>query len=94
MELQSQDLFNTVGVTSQPLSQVDKIQTWLINYLSKLLEIEPSKISLTTSFDRYGLDSSATIGLTSDLGDWLGRDIDPGITYDYPTIESLAQHLA
>lgn len=90
MDLQNQKIPNS----PQTLNKVDAIQSWLITYLSKMLEIEPSTISLTTSFDRYGLDSSATIGLTSDLGDWLGRDIDPGITYDYPTIAALTQHLA
>lgn len=96
MEFQNQELIMTSPSTSdsQTIGKEDQIQGWLITYLSQLLEIEPSKVSLTTSFDRYGLDSSATIGLTSDLGDWLGRDIDPAITYDYPTIATLAQYLA
>jgi acyl carrier protein len=105
MEFNNQEVIETTSTTTssspqsnqreyKSLATVDGIQDWLITYLSQLLEIDPNKISLTTSFDRYGLDSSATIGLTSDLGDWLGRSIDPGITYDYPTIETLAEYLA
>ncbi len=71
----------------------EQIQAWLIAYLSKLLEIAPDEISVSISFDRYGLDSSATIGLTSDLGDFLGREIDPAITYSFPTIEALTKNL-
>jgi len=73
---------------------VAAIQAWLVSYLSQLLEIDQNEVNVTSSFDRYGLDSSATIGLTTDLGDWLGRSIDPTITYDYPSIESLSEHLA
>lgn len=70
------------------------IQGWLVSYIAQLLEIDPKEVDVKASFDRYGLDSSATIGLTSDLENWLGGSIDPTITYDYPSIESLSKHLA
>ena len=72
----------------------DQIEEWLASYLSKLLGIDPEKIGSRISFARYGLDSSASIALTSELGDWLGRELDPTINYSYPTIEALAKHLA
>ena len=71
-----------------------KVQEWLVNYLSELLEISPDKIDVKKSFERYGLDSSAAIFLTGDLGDWLGKDLDPTLIYDYSTIAALAEHLA
>jgi acyl carrier protein len=77
---------------SQPSS--DDIQRWIVEYISNLLEVDPKSIKVSLSFDRYGLDSSATIALTSDLSDWLAREIDPTITYDYPTIESLSNYLS
>ena len=72
----------------------EDIEEWLASYLSKLLGIDPEKIGGRISFARYGLDSSASIALTSELGDWLGRELDPTINYSYPTIEALAKHLA
>lgn len=72
----------------------EDIEEWLATYLSKLLGIDPEKIGSKISFARYGLDSSASIALTSELGDWLGRELDPTINYSYPTIEALAKHLA
>jgi len=80
---------------SKNIPTVDEIQSWLISYLSQLLDIEVEEISTktNTSFARYGLDSSASILLTNDLGDWLEREIDPTIVYSYPTIEALAEYL-
>ncbi|AOY83401.1 acyl carrier protein [Moorena producens JHB] len=71
---------------------VDEVQEWLISYLSQLLDLEIEEISTSTSFNRYGLDSSASISLTSDFGDWISKEIDPTILYSYPTIEAMAEH--
>lgn len=72
----------------------ETVEDWLVAYLSKLLDIGEEKMATTTSFSRYGLDSSASISMVSDLSDWLGREIDPGLIYSYPTIEALAAILA
>lgn len=80
------------GAARRPTAE--DIEEWLASYLSKLLGIDPEKIGSRISFARYGLDSSASIALTSELGDWLGRELDPTINYSYPTIEALAKHLA
>jgi acyl carrier protein len=71
-----------------------EIQSWIASYLAELLEIEPDEVNVTIPFDQYGLDSSAAVGMTGDLEDWLGSKIDPTLLYDYPTIEALARHLA
>ena len=70
-----------------------EIQTWIVNYVAELLEVNPDRIDVTIPFDRYGLDSSAAVGLAGDLEDWLERELDPTLLYDYPTIEALTQHL-
>jgi acyl carrier protein len=71
-----------------------EIQAWIASYLAQLLEIDPDEVDVTIPFDQYGLDSSAAVGMTGDLEDWVERKIDPTLLYDYPTIEALAQHLA
>lgn len=75
------------------LPSQNEIQTWVVNYVAELLEVKPDKIDVTIPFDRYGLDSSAAVGLAGDLEDWLERELDPTLLYDYPTIKSLTQHL-
>ncbi|MBV8882511.1 MAG: acyl carrier protein [Chroococcidiopsidaceae cyanobacterium CP_BM_RX_35] len=71
-----------------------EIQDWIVAYLAELLEIQPEEVDITIPFDRYGLDSSAAVGLTGDLEDWLGEEVDPTLLYDYPTVESLVEHLS
>lgn len=71
-----------------------EIQAWTVSYLGELLEVDPEEVDITIPFDRYGLDSSAAIGLTGDLEDWLGSEVDPTLLYDYPTIEGLVKHLS
>ena len=71
-----------------------EIQNWIVNYLGDRLEINPDEISVTTSFDRHGLDSAAAVGMIGDLEDWLSRELDATLVYDYPNIEVLAKHLA
>lgn len=70
------------------------IQNWLVAYLAELLAVEPDEIDTLTPFERYGLDSSALVVLSGDLQEWLKFKLDPTLLYDYPTIETLAEHLA
>jgi acyl carrier protein len=71
-----------------------EIQAWIVTYLAQLLEINPDEVDTTIPFDQYGLDSSAAVGMTGDLEDWMGKKIDPTLLYDYPTIVALSEHLA
>ena len=71
-----------------------EIQTWMISYLAQLLEVDPDDIDIATPFNRYGLDSSAVVGMTGDLEDWLKVELDPTLVYDYPTIKALTRYIA
>ena len=77
-----------------PSLTVEAIQTWLMTYLAELLELDIHEVDPAVPFERYGLDSSAAIGVTCDIEDWLGCELDPTLLYDYPTVAELAQHLA
>ncbi len=72
---------------------VSQIQNYLISYLAELLEIEPQEINIKIPFDRYSLDSSASIEMMTHLEDWLGWELDPTTLYYYPTVDALAKHL-
>jgi acyl carrier protein len=77
-----------------PTYSPSEINAWIVAYLADLLETEPNDIDITVPFDRYGLDSSAAVGLTGDLADWMGIEIEPTLLYDYPTVTALVQYLA
>lgn len=94
MEMQSQlpQIQTETDAKKQPSTA--EIQDWLISYLAKMLQITPAQIDVKTSFNRYGLDSYMTVGLIADLETWLNCDLNPTLMYNYPNIESLAQHLS
>ena len=88
----SADVENNRATVKKLPTQIE-IQTWIVNYVAELLEVNPKRINVTIPFDRYGLDSSAAVGLAGDLEDWLERELDPTLLYDYPTIAALTQEL-
>jgi acyl carrier protein len=81
-------------VSFSELPTAADIQTWMVAYLSGLLEIAPERIDVRAEFAQFGLDSAAIVGFTGDLEDWLGFGLSPTLPYDYPTIAQLAQHLS
>jgi acyl carrier protein len=70
------------------------IATWLKSYLADLLDLSLDEIDENTTFDRYGLDSLAAVGMISDLGSWLNYELDAATPYDSPSILLLARELA
>ena len=93
MTMQNLELNTTSTVVIKQIPTATEIQTWIVLYLADLLEVDSDEIEVTIPFDRYGLDSSAAIGLTGDLEDWLRCELDPTLLYDYPTVEALVKHL-
>ncbi|UFP94722.1 acyl carrier protein [Gloeobacter morelensis] len=92
--METQPLSNPARKTAAVHPHEAEIQEWLIAYLAQLLDIRPDQVDIAIPFERYGLDSSASIGMTGDLEAWLGCELDPALLYDYQTIEILARHLA
>ncbi len=79
---------------SKAVVSAEDIEDWVVDYLASLLEISPDELDPTISFDHYGLDSSAAVGLTGELEDWLNLEIEPTLLYDYPTVVALAEYLS
>ncbi len=71
-----------------------QIQEWIITYLVDELDLNKDEIDVQAPFTDFGLDSSTAVILTGDLGEWLGYDLDPTLLLDYPTLETLVNHLA
>jgi len=70
------------------------IQTWLIEYLARRLNLEQGEIDVTIPFERYGLSSADAFELMGDLQGWLETEFDPTLPYDFPTIAGLSKRLA
>jgi amino acid adenylation domain-containing protein/thioester reductase-like protein len=70
------------------------IQSWLVTRIAAMLELDASSIDPRQPFTYYGLGSIQAVSLTGDLEVFLHRKLSPTLAWDYPTIESLAAHLA
>ncbi len=81
------------GMSPKPRTATE-IQDWFVNAISGITNTQPEDIDLTVPFESFGLDSVAAVGLTGELEDWLGCEVDPTAVYDYPTIEALSNHFA
>lgn len=83
---------STLAVT-QKIS-VQTVQAWLVTRIAAMLELDASLIDPRQPFTYYGLGSIQAVSLTGDLEVFLHRKLSPTLAWDYPTIESLATHLA
>lgn len=79
-------------IESDLLHTIESIQNWIMNLLQQEWKIparDPSK-----SFADYGLDSVMALNLAQELEDWLDYPLEATIVWNFPTISSLANHLA
>ncbi|QLE45892.1 SDR family NAD(P)-dependent oxidoreductase (plasmid) [Nostoc sp. C052] len=70
------------------------IEAWLILKVAEQLKIAPEQIDIQQSLAYYGLSSLVAVSIASELQELLERQISPTLLYDYPSIETLSQHLA
>ncbi|AQS35441.1 acyl carrier protein [Shewanella psychrophila] len=65
------------------------IQEKVAEYLSKPVE----DIKLTTALSEYGINSVSAMSLCADIEDLIGIDVEPTLTWNYPTIEKMSAFL-
>ena len=70
------------------------IEEWLVAKLANLIGVDLREIDVREPFASYGLGSTEAVSLSGELADWLGRKVPADLAYEYPTIQTLAQHLA
>jgi len=81
-------------VAEHAASTEQSIAQWLTAHLSDKLGLKPEDIDPHTTFAEQGVDSMMAIVMSGDLADWSGRDIDPTILYEHPTISTLAKYVS
>lgn len=73
---------------------VEEIENIICISLAAVIDVPPEKLARDTSFDALGLDSISRVGLVTQLGKAVGRDIDPELAYEHGTPHRLAIHVA
>lgn len=82
------------AVVAKVVASELEIQAWLTERIARYLNKGSDDIDITLPFSFYGLDSVAAIGLSGELEEWLRVKLPPTLTWDFPTIQSLACFLA
>ncbi|WP_223148939.1 SDR family NAD(P)-dependent oxidoreductase [Aquimarina sp. RZ0] len=72
---------------------LEKVQTTLLDLVSKLLKLESKHISINEELGYYGFDSILLTKFSNLLNEYYNLDLLPTIFYNYPTIVSLSSFL-
>lgn len=70
-----------------------KISGWLIDWISKELEMPVDQIDPGHSLLQYSMSSVTATILVGDLEDWLDLRLSPTLVWDYPSIDAMADFL-
>jgi acyl carrier protein len=70
------------------------IENWLVAHIASAQRIHPEQVDVGESFIANGLTSASSVALIGDLSKMLGVMLPETLTWDYPTINALAQHVA
>ena len=91
--------FSALGAEDQPQTSQQKnlsfhdVQSWLVEHIATLLEVESGEFDVSIPFADYGLSSSTALLLVGELETWLGFELSPTLIWEYPNINALAQYL-
>lgn len=71
-----------------------RIRAWLIAAVAAETGLHPDRIDVDRPLAEFGLGSSSLVRLTATLGETIGRDVDPSVIFEHPTITALGTVLA
>jgi acyl carrier protein len=75
-----------------PISE-EALKSWLFDWLAEELAIDHQRIDPEQPFLSYGLDSVGAMAMVGDLEVKLKTRLAPTLTWDYPNINALTNHL-
>lgn len=71
-----------------------EIEAFCRDRLSSILDIEPARITLETSFAGLGLDSAMAVHFVLEAEEWFGVELYPAVTADHPTVGAFVSYLS
>jgi acyl carrier protein len=71
-----------------------EISDWCLACLRRMIDAPLAAIEPDVTFAQMGLDSATSVYFVVELEEWLGRELEPEIVGEYPTVTLLAHHLA
>jgi acyl carrier protein len=71
----------------------ESLRRWLIEHLADRVDIDPSEVDTSRSFESYGLDSRVAVQVSGALEKIVERRLSPGLLYEYQSIDELSGYL-
>ena len=65
----------------------ETLRTWMVQYITKVLDIEPGLFSTSATFDTYGLDSVEAVIMAGVMEEEFQVQIDPMRFYEAPSVD-------
>ncbi|MGY4730728.1 AMP-binding protein [Burkholderia pyrrocinia] len=89
----------SIPIRNEPVRLVDRelnhsVEHWLIDWLGERLKSRDLCVTPETTFAEIGLDSILAVELTLEFNETFNVAIDASAVWDYPSISTLAAHLA
>ncbi|WP_280233452.1 type I polyketide synthase [Nocardia cyriacigeorgica] len=72
----------------------DGLVSWLVKKVAAAAGLDAARIDSDRPLMEFGLGSRELVELTAELSGRVGRELDPSLVFDYPTINLLAAALA
>lgn len=79
--------------TNDDHSSARPLLRWLVERISRALQVAPEQIDVDADFDEFGLDSVQAVAMSGALAEHLGTELPATLLYEYPSIRELADHL-
>jgi acyl carrier protein len=67
---------------------------WLVAAIAQVLDVSPDAIDVERPFSYYGLGSVEAVMIIGDLEALLGCEFPEDLVFDYPSVATLAGHVA
>ncbi|MBA3772257.1 MAG: acyl carrier protein [Ramlibacter sp.] len=71
-----------------------EIADWCTQFVAGMFDIPVAEVYGGAEFQSFGFDSTALVSFSAELEAWLGRELNPSVLFEYPTIDLLAQHIS
>jgi acyl carrier protein len=83
----------TAELTARSPVTREEVQDWLAEQIAQQLGLDADEVSLTTSFNAYGLESVQAMAIAASGKQRYGIEISPLVIWNYPTIATLSDYI-
>lgn len=67
------------------------LRTWMVNYITSVLELPPESVPSSQKFNEYGLDSVEAVVMAGVMEEEFGVPVDPILLFEHPSIDQFVQ---